>query len=49
MPFDFIVLSYLCRSVLEEDEVFSVAQLLGDLVAYRAAGTGHLELMAGSF
>lgn len=35
------------RSVLEEDEVFSVARLLGDLVAYRAAGTGHLELMAG--
>ncbi|ONI29108.1 hypothetical protein PRUPE_1G181900 [Prunus persica] len=34
-------------SVLEEDEVFSVARLLGDLVAYRAAGTGHLELMAG--
>ncbi|BBG93528.1 lipase class 3 family protein, partial [Prunus dulcis] len=34
-------------SVLEEDEVFLVARLLGDLVAYRAAGTGHLELMAG--
>ncbi|XP_040374323.1 diacylglycerol lipase-beta isoform X4 [Rosa chinensis] len=34
-------------SVLEEDEVFSVARLLGDLVAYRAAGTGHLKLMAG--
>nr|XP_004298040.2 PREDICTED: uncharacterized protein LOC101307112 isoform X3 [Fragaria vesca subsp. vesca] len=34
-------------SVLEEDEVFSVARLLGDLVAYRAAGKGHLELMAG--
>ncbi|XP_050374330.1 uncharacterized protein LOC126791877 isoform X2 [Argentina anserina] len=32
---------------LEEDEVFSVARLLGDLVAYRAAGRGHLELMAG--
>lgn len=45
----FIVLSYLHRSVLEEDEVFSVARLLGDLVAYRAAGKGHLELMAGSF
>ncbi|KAL5542953.1 hypothetical protein UlMin_010663 [Ulmus minor] len=34
-------------SVLEEDEVFSVARLLGDLVAYRASGTGHLELLAG--
>ncbi|KAH7521425.1 hypothetical protein FEM48_Zijuj07G0031800 [Ziziphus jujuba var. spinosa] len=34
-------------SVLEEDEVFSVARLLGDLVAYRASGTGNLELLAG--
>ncbi|CAN6483272.1 unnamed protein product [Victoria cruziana] len=34
-------------SVLEEDEVYSVARLLGDLFAYRAAGTGHLELLAG--
>ncbi|KAK1319527.1 Disease resistance protein [Acorus calamus] len=34
-------------SVLEEDEVYSVARLLGDLVAYRASGTGHLELLAG--
>lgn len=34
-------------TVLEEDEVYSVAQLLGDLVAYRASGTGHLELLAG--
>ncbi|KAM7461559.1 hypothetical protein LguiA_029680 [Lonicera macranthoides] len=34
-------------TVLEEDEVHSVAQLLGDLVAYRASGTGHLELLAG--
>lgn len=34
-------------TVLEEDEVFSVARLLGDLVAYRATGTGHLELLAG--
>ncbi|XP_043724432.1 uncharacterized protein LOC122671340 isoform X2 [Telopea speciosissima] len=33
--------------VLEEDEVYSVARLLGDLVAYRATGTGHLELLAG--
>ncbi|KAG6667521.1 hypothetical protein CIPAW_01G106400 [Carya illinoinensis] len=33
-------------SVLEEDEVYSVARLLGDLVAYRASGTGHLELLA---
>lgn len=32
---------------MEEDEVYSVAQLLGDLVAYRASGTGHLELLAG--
>jgi hypothetical protein len=31
----------------EEDEVYSVARLLGDLVAYRASGTGHLELLAG--
>lgn len=35
------------RSALEEDEVYSVARLLGDLVAYRASGTGHLELLAG--
>ncbi|XP_039773321.1 diacylglycerol lipase-beta-like isoform X2 [Panicum virgatum] len=34
-------------TVLEEDEVYSVARLLGDLVAYRASGTGHLELLAG--
>ncbi|KAL5216203.1 hypothetical protein ABZP36_007604 [Zizania latifolia] len=34
-------------TVLEEDEVYSVAKLLGDLVAYRASGTGHLELLAG--
>ncbi|XP_042456804.1 uncharacterized protein LOC122041243 isoform X3 [Zingiber officinale] len=34
-------------SVLEEDEIYSVARLLGDLVAYRASGTGHLELLAG--
>ncbi|RVW58950.1 Retrovirus-related Pol polyprotein from transposon RE1 [Vitis vinifera] len=33
-------------SALEEDEVYSVARLLGDLVAYRASGTGHLELLA---
>ncbi|XP_074319737.1 uncharacterized protein LOC141656661 [Silene latifolia] len=32
---------------MEEDEVYSVAQLLGDLVTYRASGTGHLELLAG--
>lgn len=31
----------------EEDEVYSVARLLGDLVAYRASGTGHMELLAG--
>lgn len=35
-------------TVLEEDEVCSVAQLLGDLVTYRASGTGHLELLAES-
>nr|XP_043626389.1 uncharacterized protein LOC122597873 [Erigeron canadensis] len=34
-------------SVMDEDEVFSVAQLLGDLVSYRASGKGHLELLAG--
>ncbi|KAJ0668841.1 putative fungal lipase-like domain, alpha/Beta hydrolase [Helianthus annuus] len=34
-------------TVMEEDEVFSVAQLLGDLVSYRASGKGHLELLAG--
>ncbi|KAL5991060.1 hypothetical protein ACLOJK_011966 [Asimina triloba] len=34
------------RSALEEDEVHSVARLLGDLVVYRASGTGHLELLA---
>ncbi|XP_008445625.2 uncharacterized protein LOC103488587 isoform X5 [Cucumis melo] len=34
-------------SVMEEDEVFSVAQLLGDLVTYRSTGTGHLEFLAG--
>ncbi|KAL9397603.1 hypothetical protein Peur_011856 [Populus x canadensis] len=31
----------------KEDEVYSVARLLGDLVAYRASGTGHLELLVG--
>ncbi|GAV82892.1 Lipase_3 domain-containing protein [Cephalotus follicularis] len=34
-------------TVSEEDEVYSVARLLGDLVVYRASGTGHLELLAG--
>ncbi|GLJ40845.1 hypothetical protein SUGI_0844840 [Cryptomeria japonica] len=34
-------------SILEADEVDSVAGLLGDLVAYRAAGAGHLEFLAG--
>ncbi|CAH8308960.1 unnamed protein product [Eruca vesicaria subsp. sativa] len=33
--------------VIEEDEVCSVARLLGDLVSYRASGTGHLEFLAG--
>ncbi|GJV61568.1 hypothetical protein Tco_1467668 [Tanacetum coccineum] len=35
------------RTVMDEDEVFSVAQLRGDLVSYRASGKGHLELLAG--
>ncbi|GJU18581.1 Sn1-specific diacylglycerol lipase beta isoform X3 [Tanacetum coccineum] len=35
------------RTVMDGDEVFSVAQLLGDLVSYRASGKGHLELLAG--
>ncbi|CAN0858102.1 hypothetical protein LINGRAHAP2_LOCUS7071 [Linum grandiflorum] len=34
-------------SMYEEDEIHSVAKLLGKLVAYRASGTGHLELLAG--
>lgn len=34
---------------MEEDEVYSVARLLGELVAYRASGTGHMELLAGLF
>ncbi|KAJ1382415.1 Fungal lipase-like domain [Sesbania bispinosa] len=33
-------------TALDEDEVYSVARLLGDLVAYRASGTGHMELLA---
>ena len=37
----------LLRGVIEEDEVCSVARLLGDLVSYRASGTGHLEFLAG--
>ncbi|XP_058093977.1 uncharacterized protein LOC131240008 isoform X2 [Magnolia sinica] len=52
--FDYGIREVLCclgrakyLSVLEEDEVHSVARLLGDLVAYRASGTGHLELLAG--
>ena len=35
------------RSVLEENKVWSVAELLGELVAYRAAKTWHLGLLAG--
>ncbi|KAH8517805.1 hypothetical protein H0E87_005645, partial [Populus deltoides] len=35
------------RGAPKEDEVYSVARLFGDLVAYRASGTGHLELLAG--
>ncbi|WJX15552.1 hypothetical protein P8452_05684 [Trifolium repens] len=33
-------------AIEEEDQVYSVARLLGDLVAYRASGTGHMELLA---
>ncbi|KAJ6941282.1 hypothetical protein NC651_007154 [Populus alba x Populus x berolinensis] len=40
-------LSNSSRGAPKEDEVYSVARLLGDLVAYRASGTGHLELLAG--
>jgi len=32
---------------LEDDDICVVAKLLGDLMAYRASGTGHLELIAG--
>jgi hypothetical protein len=42
-------LSNSSRGAPKEDEVYSVARLLGDLVAYRASGTGHLELLAGLF
>ncbi|KAL2613069.1 hypothetical protein R1flu_024761 [Riccia fluitans] len=52
--FDYGIREVLCclgrrqyLSVLEEDEVDSVAALLGDLVAYRAAGASHLEVLAG--
>ncbi|CAI9102755.1 OLC1v1001075C1 [Oldenlandia corymbosa var. corymbosa] len=31
----------------EEDDIYSVAQLLGDLVTYRAIGAGHLHFLAG--
>lgn len=34
-------------SHLDKDEVDSVAALLGDLVAYRARGASHLEVVAG--
>jgi hypothetical protein len=34
---------------LEDDEVYMVARLLGDLMVYRASGTGHLEILAGAF
>jgi hypothetical protein len=37
------------RSVLEDDDICVVAKLLGDIMAYRASGTGHLELIAGWF
>ncbi|CAM6120436.1 unnamed protein product [Calypogeia fissa] len=52
--FDYGIREVLCclgrrryMSVLEEDEVNSVSALLGDLVAYRAAGASHLEVIAG--
>lgn len=32
---------------LDEDDVDSVAAVLGDLVSYRAAGASHLEFLAG--
>lgn len=35
-------------SVLEDDDICVVAKLLGDIMAYRASGTGHLELIAES-
>eukprot|EP01018_Ginkgo_biloba_P007903 Gb_31829 [translate_table: standard] len=48
--FDHGIQEFLCYlgkgqylSILEEDEVDSVAGLLGDLVAYRATDAGHLE------
>uniref|UniRef100_A0ACD5WIU4 Uncharacterized protein n=2 Tax=Avena sativa TaxID=4498 RepID=A0ACD5WIU4_AVESA len=34
-------------SVLEDDDICVVAKLVGDIMAYRASGTGHLELIAG--
>ena len=43
------VVLHLARSVLEDDDICVVAKLLGDIMAYRASGTGHLELIAGWF
>ena len=43
------VVLHLARSVLEDDDISLVAKLLGDIMAYRASGTGHLELIAGGF
>ncbi|KAG9152242.1 hypothetical protein Leryth_025991, partial [Lithospermum erythrorhizon] len=34
-------------ATMEEDEVYTVAKSLGELVSYRAASTGHLQLLAG--
>ncbi|CAM0884151.1 unnamed protein product [Alopecurus aequalis] len=34
-------------SALEDDDICVVAKLLSDIMAYRASGTGHLELIAG--
>ncbi|KAL6616546.1 hypothetical protein ACP70R_038816 [Stipagrostis hirtigluma subsp. patula] len=47
--FDHGIREVLCclGSVLEDDDICVVAKLLGDLMAYRASGTGHLELVAG--
>ena len=40
---------HLARSALEDGDICVVAKLLSDIMAYRASGTGHLELIAGWF
>lgn len=35
------------RTSSREDDVSAVASLLGDVLAYRAVGASHLELLAG--